>query len=150
MNKLKLNMEHNVVLDMVVPHGDRFVLCYLPREEAYATWAVDKEGNCYWGHYGFRILQDAIADLMKRAAVPVTIARKGEVVISQDSYDRIARVAIDIQLAELMEEGPKLLQWSERLSQALAGEPETQRSPESQNLPNYDSEYEHETGIRKI
>ena len=45
------------------------VLAHWPRNgrTEYVTWAVDNEGNCYWGHY-FHTEAEARDDYLERLA----------------------------------------------------------------------------------
>jgi len=66
MVNLKLHFSHAVVAFHAV--GDkRIVLCYLPDNTytPFASWRVDSEGNCYWGHYASNA-QDASEDFVHR------------------------------------------------------------------------------------
>ncbi len=36
--------------------------------EEYATWQCSNGDNYYWGHYGFRTKEEALADMCERAA----------------------------------------------------------------------------------
>ncbi|MBA7572612.1 hypothetical protein ES708_14395 [subsurface metagenome] len=38
-----------VLLEGIDRNDEDYCLCIL--EHGFATWAVDKDGNCYWGHY---------------------------------------------------------------------------------------------------
>jgi hypothetical protein len=42
--------------------------CIAKWNDEYVTWAVDKEGNAYWGHY-FSDIMEAVRDYMQRAEV---------------------------------------------------------------------------------
>ena len=56
------------VVEVIAQSPDRmWVLAH--RDEAYqqwVTWAVDRDGNCYWGHY-LDTQTEARADLIARA-----------------------------------------------------------------------------------
>ena len=56
-----------IASQQVEPDG-RVVLAKTQGESAcpYVTWAVDDEGNAYWGHY-YIDLMDAFADFTSRA-----------------------------------------------------------------------------------
>jgi hypothetical protein len=60
MVNLKLHMEHSIIMS-IVSGNTRYVLCYLPdnRHTPFATWRVDAEGNCYWGHYTSDAMESA-------------------------------------------------------------------------------------------
>jgi hypothetical protein len=70
METLKLHLDHEVLTECC-KNGERFVAVWIERDQAYCTYAVDKEGNCYWGHYMLAHRGEAIADLSKRSGVPL-------------------------------------------------------------------------------
>lgn len=51
-------------------NGDGFVLALIAKGQRveFATWAVEGEGNTFWGHY-FDTLDNALADLHTRERV---------------------------------------------------------------------------------
>ena len=44
-----------------------YVAAHTGGVQPYATWAMDKDGHTYWGHY-FETEQQAISDLKERAS----------------------------------------------------------------------------------
>jgi hypothetical protein len=57
-----------VVADTAInSRNDRYVVAYWSMCDQFVTWAVDNEGNAYWGHY-FERLTDACNDLQNRVA----------------------------------------------------------------------------------
>jgi len=67
---LKLPCAYSIVSVYTSPADARIVvLCRLPdnRPTPFATWRVDSQGYCHWGHYA-RTLEEAKADFLARAA----------------------------------------------------------------------------------
>jgi hypothetical protein len=66
MHDLKLVFPFEIHTDLRIDDS-RFVAGFKPDDGRYVTYAVDSEGNCYWGHYGIATIALANADLIRRS-----------------------------------------------------------------------------------
>ena len=70
---LRLPFDYQIVTDLTMTtlsgNSQRFVSVWLPRDGRYATFCVDRDGNCYWGHYMIPTGALANHDLMQRSGL---------------------------------------------------------------------------------
>lgn len=68
----KQTLKNGATVEMLIETDtdERYVLANTGGYQPYVTWAMDSEGNCYWGHYFAKDqFDEAKADLVQRAGL---------------------------------------------------------------------------------